>query len=149
MALSSLDWPDRLVGATPHFYLYTIGNVGEGLIAKRRSYAGLQSYLTAPFMESSLRGTYRELAEKIKIYNDKLAHHRQEVAKASLAVKALTIQLGIHRELELDSIPGKPYSENDILRIDNFAEEIATTKINGKLYTLGVPYEPARITSML
>jgi len=25
--------------------------------------------------------------------------------------------------------------------------EIATTKINGKLYTLGVPYEPARITS--
>ena len=98
-------------------------------------------------MESSLRGTYRELAEKIKIYNDKLAHHRQDVAKASLAVKALTIQLGIHRELELDSIPGKPYSENDILRIDNFAEEIATTKINGKLYTLGVPYEPARITS--
>ena len=98
-------------------------------------------------MESSLRGTYRELAEKIKIYNDKLAHHRQDVAKASLAVKALTIQLGIHRELELDSIPGKPYSENDILRIDNFAEEIATTKINGKLYTLGVPYEPARIIS--
>ena len=98
-------------------------------------------------MESSLRGTYRELAEKIKIYNDKLAHHRQDVAKASLAVKALTIKLGIHRELELDSIPGKPYSENDILRIDNFAEEIATTKINGKLYTLGVPYEPARITS--
>ena len=147
VALSSLDWPDRLVGATPHFYLYTIGNVGEGLIAKRRSYAGLQSYLTAPFMESSLRGTYRELAEKIKIYNDKLAHHRQDVAKASLAVKALTIQLGIHRELELDSIPGKPYSENDILRIDNFAEEIATTKINGKLYTLGVPYEPVRITS--
>lgn len=117
------------------------------MIAKRRSYAGLQSYLTAPFMESSLRGTYRELAEKIKIYNDKLAHHRQDVAKASLAVKALTIKLGIHRELELDSIPGKPYSENDILRIDNFAEEIATTKINGKLYTLGVPYEPARITS--
>ena len=98
-------------------------------------------------MESNRRGTYRELAEKIKIYNDKLAHHRQDVAKASLAVKALTIQLGIHRELELDSIPGKPYSENDILRIDNFAEEIATTKINGKLYTLGVPYEPARITS--
>ena len=29
------------------------GNVGEGMIAKRRSYAGLQSYLTPPFMESN------------------------------------------------------------------------------------------------
>ena len=35
VALSNLDWPDRLVGTIPHFYLYTIGNVGEGLIAKR------------------------------------------------------------------------------------------------------------------
>ena len=41
VALSSRDWPDRLVGALPHFYIYTIGNVGEGIIAKRRSYAGL------------------------------------------------------------------------------------------------------------
>ena len=147
VALSSLDWPDRLVGAMPHFYLYTIGNVGESLIAKRRSYAGIQSYLTAPFMESNLRGTYRELAEKIKIYNDKLAHHRPDVDKASLAVKAHSIKLGIHRELELDSIPDKPYSEADILRIDNFAEEIATAKINGQLYTLGIPYEPDRIIS--
>ena len=55
VALSSKDWPDRLIGALPHFYIYTIGNVGEGVIAKRRSYAGLQSYLTPPFMESNVR----------------------------------------------------------------------------------------------
>lgn len=44
----------------PHFYLYSIGNVGEGMMAKRRSYATLQSYLTPPFLESSVRGIYRE-----------------------------------------------------------------------------------------
>ena len=33
VALSSNDWPDRLVGALPHFYIYSIGNVGEGIIA--------------------------------------------------------------------------------------------------------------------
>ena len=43
VALCSNDWPDRLVGAVPHFYLYSIGNVGEGMMAKRRSYATLQS----------------------------------------------------------------------------------------------------------
>ena len=161
VALCSNDWPDRLVGALPHFYIYSIGNVGEGVIAKRRSYAGLQSYLTPPFMESSVRGIYRELMEKIKIYNNKVAAYsnnaegkpdassrvQDDLKKASLAVKALTVKMGIHRELELDSLPDKPYTEEDILRVENFAEELATEKITGQLYTMGVPYESARITS--
>jgi cobaltochelatase CobN len=141
VALSSLDWPDRLVGVTPHFYVYSIGNVGEGIIAKRRSYAGLQSYLTPPFLESSVRGIYRELTEKIKTYNN------APNDKASLAVKAVTVKMGIHRELGLDSVLTVPYTEDQILKVENFAEELATEKITGQLYTMGVPYEPARITS--
>ncbi len=164
VALSSNDWPDRLVGAVPHFYIYSIGNVGEGMIAKRRSYAGLQSYLTPPFMESSVRGIYRELMERIKIYNNTVGacscgeEHDHEHAKkdtrneadlrrASLAVKAATVKLGIHRELGLDSVMNVPYSEEDILRVENFAEELAMEKITGQLYTMGVPYEDMRITS--
>lgn len=143
VALCSNDWPDRLVGALPHFYVYSIGNVGEGMIAKRRSYATLQSYLTPPFLESSVRGIYRELMEKIKIYNN--ATSAKE--KQSLAVKALTIKLGIHRELGLDSLLNNPYTKDEVARIENFAEELATEKITGQLYTMGVPYEPARITS--
>ena len=161
VALSSNDWPDRLVGPLPHFYVYTIGNVGEGIIAKRRSYATLTSYLTPPFMESSVRGMYRELTEALKIY-DHLAEDinerreqgkapdarmEDELKRAAINVKAATVKLGIHRDLELDSIAGKPYSEDDIRRVENFAEELATEKITGQLYTMGVPYEPARITS--
>ena len=161
VALSSNDWPDRLVGPLPHFYVYTIGNVGEGIIAKRRSYATLTSYLTPPFMESSVRGMYRELTEALKIY-DHLAediNERREQGKApdarmeddlkraAINVKAATVKLGIQRDLELDSIAGKPYSEDEIRRVENFAEELATEKITGQLYTMGVPYEPARITS--
>lgn len=161
VALSSYDWPDRLVGALPHFYLYTIGNVGEGIIAKRRAYAGLQSYLTPPFTESKVRGMYQELMQKIESYdhllNSKIngqeeksaekAQNLPEVRKASLAVKAATIRLGIDRDLELDTVPGKPYSEDEILRIENFAEELSTEKIVGQMYTLGVPYSSERIES--
>lgn len=151
VALCSDDWPDRLVGAVPHFYIYSIGNVGEGMIAKRRSYAGLQSYLTPPFMESSVRGIYRELMEKVKIYNAKLGAEKpvtqEELNQASLAVKALTVKLGIHRDLGLDSVLTLPYSEDEVLRIENFAEELATEKITGQLYTMGVPYEKERIVS--
>lgn len=149
VALSNNDWPDRLVGALPHFYVYSIGNVGEGMIAKRRSYAGLQSYLTPPFLESSVRGIYRELMENIKIYNNTVGNNGKEadIRRASLAVKAITVKLGIHRELELDSILATPYPEDDIIRIENFAEELATEKITGQLYTMGIPYEDTRISS--
>lgn len=156
VALCSNDWPDRLVGALPHFYIYSIGNVGEGMIAKRRSYAGLQSYLTPPFMESNVRTVYRELTEAVKTYNNLLpadeqtavsAANREALNRASLAVKKLTVKLGIHRELGLDSILTAPYAEEDIQRIENFAEELANEKITGQLYTMGVPYESARITS--
>ncbi len=151
VALCSNDWPDRLVGAVPHFYVYSIGNVGEGMIAKRRSYAGLQSYLTPPFLESSVRGIYRDLMEKVKVYNTRLGTEggvdAAALEKASLAVKAATVKLGIHRELGLDSVLTVPYTEEDVLRVENFAEELAAEKITGQLYTMGVPYEPERIVS--
>ena len=144
VALCSNDWPDRLVGAVPHFYIYSIGNVGEGMMAKRRSYATIQSYLTPLFLESSVRGIYRELMEKIKIYNNS---HKENKDQESLAVKTLTVKMGIHRDLGLDSIANKPYTEDEIARVENFAEELATEKITGQLYTMGVPYEAERITS--
>ena len=111
VALCSNDWPDRLVGAVPHFYIYSIGNVGEGMMAKRRSYATIQSYLTPPFLESSVRGIYRELMEKIKIYNNSQKENKDQ---ESLAVKTLTVKMGIHRDLGLDSIANKPYTEEVI-----------------------------------
>ena len=167
VALSTHDWADRLVGTMPHFYLYSIANVGEAMIAKRRSYGAIQSYLTAPFMESNLRSTYRDLDKAIQHYNALLwaaasmqqsagksakapalnARQQAEVNKASLAVKALTIQMGIHRSLGLDSVRTRPYSEADIARIEHFAEELSNEKINGRPYVLGEVYTPAHIES--
>ena len=151
-ALCDLDWPDRLVGSVPHLYIYSIGNVGEGMIAKRRGYGVLQSYLTPPFMESNVRGIYRNLTERIKIYNQKAYPEKgtadpREVEKAALSVKELAVSLGMHRELGLDSVLNVPYTEEEILKIENFADELAAEKVTGQLYTMGVPYEAARIES--
>ena len=54
IALSSFDWPDALIGGVPHVYLYIMSNIGEGIIAKRRSYAATVTHLTPPFMEAGL-----------------------------------------------------------------------------------------------
>ena len=136
VALDSNDWSDRLIGTLPHLYIYTISNVGEAMIAKRRTYAELISYLTAPFKESELRNTYRQLSDAIDAYNKKPS------TEGSLKVKALTVKMGIARELGLDSKQmSKPYSANDVARVENYAEELANEKITGKLYTMGVPYD--------
>ena len=149
VALSSSDWPDRLVGCMPHLYLYTIGNVGESLIAKRRTYAGIQSHLTPPFMESNLRGIYQKLDNAIAEY-DKASgkENAKEMTAASLKVKQLSVELGIAAELKLDTADfTQPYTDEELMRIEAFAEEIANEKITGQLYTLGVPYEAERIES--
>lgn len=146
VALSSGDWPDRLIGPLPHLYIYSIGNVGEGVIAKRRAYAALQSYLTPPFLESGVRGIYRDLSAAIQEYNDLLGDEADS-DRAALKVKRLTVALGIHRELRLDSLMTRPYTEAEIARIESFAEELANEKITGALYTMGEPYSPERIRS--
>ena len=55
--------------------------------------------------------------------------------------------MGLHRDLRLDSIVSKPYTEEEIERLANFAEEIATEKINGEFYVTGVPYTADKINS--
>jgi magnesium chelatase subunit H len=59
VGLSDECWPDRLIGELPHVYIYSVNNPSEGSIARRRSYAGLVSYLTPPVEDA---GLYRGLA---------------------------------------------------------------------------------------
>ena len=150
VALSRLDWGDRLVGDLPHFYVYTIANVGEAMTAKRRSYAGLHSYLTPPFMESGVRTTYSGLTSRIEEYDRLLGSDKPDanaLEKASIAVKETAMELGICSELGLDTIPGKAYSESEIAKLGNFAEELVSEKIAGALYVMGEPYEAKYIRS--
>lgn len=145
VALSNNDWPDQLVADTPHFYYYTIGNIGESVMAKRRSYATTVSYLTPAFNESGARGLYSELHQSVHKYYDASSDAERE--RIALEIKDYAMKLGLHRDLRLDSIPGKAYTAEEIERIDNFAEEISTEKVNASLYTTGEAYSPERLRS--
>lgn len=142
-ALGSSDWPDRLVGTMPHIYVYSTSNVGEAMMAKRRSYAGIVNYLTPPFMESNVRGIYKNLADAITNFNH--AKTEKDSTRAAQLVRKHTLELGIHRELRIDST--RAFTPEDILRIENFAEELANEKITGALYVMGTPYSDSHITS--
>lgn len=150
VALGEGDWPDMLIGDMPHIYLYSIGDVGEAMTAKRRSYAGILSHLTPAFTESGIRGQYKELEEAIgRYYKAQAAGDSAQSSELSEKVKKLTVGMGIHRDLRLDSLRSGGYTGDEIARIDRFAEELSNEKITGENYTLGKAYRPERIESSI
>lgn len=68
VGLSSECWPDRLIGELPNLYIYSVNNPSEGTIARRRSYAGLVSYLTPPIESAGLYKGLATLKELISSY---------------------------------------------------------------------------------
>ncbi len=139
IALSNKDWTDAIIGILPHFYIYTIGNVGEGMIAKRRSYAVTNTYLTPPFLEGEEYGDLHDLHEKIhKYYDQKDGLYKDATEKI---IRQLFYKLGMFKDLSMDSVPNKVLTLEEIIRIGNLVEEIRNEKITGGLYTLGEPYE--------
>jgi magnesium chelatase subunit H len=99
VGLSERCWPDRLIGALPHIYLYSVNNPSEGTIAKRRSSAELISYLTPP-IESA--GLYRELAslkELLAAYRQAVREEERAQLYAAIEEQAQTLNLDPTRQM--------------------------------------------------
>ncbi|MDE7345496.1 MAG: cobaltochelatase subunit CobN, partial [Muribaculaceae bacterium] len=138
--LSQAAWAEVLVGNRPHFYFYTTGNVGEAIIAKRRSHAVIVTHLTPPYVESGLRQKYNALIENI---HAAIA----DPSRNSTSLKRQIISLGFHRDLKLDSTFSGTYTIEDLKRIDSFVEELANEKITGAYYVMGEPYSSEDMTT--
>ena len=125
------DWSQQLIGSTPHFYYYTTSNIGEAIIAKRRSNAVLLTYLTPPYAESGMRQKYNAL------HNDL---HKALTGAAMPALKQRIMKEGLHRVLGIDSTLTKALTHEELERIDSHVEELMNEKMQGAYYTLGQPY---------
>ena len=135
VALSGYDWSDALIGIIPHFYIYTISNVGEGIIAKRRSYATTLSYLTPPFMESEVTGDLKKLSDKLTAFVGAKGAVREQYRKS---IGQLVLQLDLHTDLRLDDTGN--YNDETIFNLSNHVEEVRNSKVTGGLYTIGEAY---------
>jgi cobaltochelatase CobN len=140
VALSNYDWPDVLIGDMPHFYIYTINNIREAIIAKRRSYATLISHLTPPFMSGGLYDELSAIHEKIHACinagdNKLLRKQYQE------SIIVLVKKKQIDRELKISNL--KKLDKDTLLRIHNYIHELESSKVNRGLYVLGRKYSNA------
>lgn len=139
IALSDYDWTDPLIGTTPHNYVYTISNIGEAMIAKRRSYTATQSHLTPPFIKAGAEGAQQQLIQTLDHWSQAKGAIKEQYAQTA---KKLVVQEGIHQELELNDDLSKPYSDDEMMQISGFLAQLNTEKIPGALYTLGKGYSP-------
>lgn len=137
IALSSFDWTDALIGNTPHFYVYTISNVGEAMIAKRRSYATTLSYLTPPLMEG---GVYDELGALEQQLHKFAALEEKTLQQAyAKTISERARKLSLYKDLGLQD-EAKDLTVEQCRQLANLVEEIANEKVTGGLYTLGNAY---------
>ena len=135
------DWSQQLVGPTPHFYYYTTSNIGEAIIAKRRSNAVLLTYLTPPYAESGMRQKYNALHNDIhKALNIGTAVANSSLFTLHSSLKRRIVKEGLHRTLGIDSTLSKPLTQEELERIDSHVEELMNEKMQGAYYTLGQPY---------
>lgn len=141
VALSQYDWADALIGELPHFYVYTMSNVGEAIIAKRRSYATIISHLTAPFKESGLYSELKSLSDLVGQFDQvqgSVQRQLQQHINQLLVQQALLIDLSLS-ESQL-ALPPESWSTEVLLPLTQYLETVAVAKISSGLYTLGKAY---------
>lgn len=136
VGLSDHDWSDALIGETPHSYLYTMSNVGEAIIAKRRSYATIVSHLTPPFREGGAQAGAKQLADRLQAWDSaESAALKAEYAK-DVQREAVALKLNEDLGLPADSA----WSADQLHTLADHLETVENAKITAGLYTLGTAY---------
>ncbi|HXD32479.1 MAG TPA: cobaltochelatase subunit CobN [Pyrinomonadaceae bacterium] len=93
VGMSGECWPDRLIGALPNIYIYSVNNPSEGSIAKRRSYAELISYLTPPIENAGLYKDLATLKELVMAYRQ--TNDEQEMARIFESIEHYSSELNL------------------------------------------------------
>jgi magnesium chelatase subunit H len=111
VGLSDACWPDRLIGELPNVYIYSVNNPSEGTIAKRRSYAGLISYLTPPIANAGLYKGLASLKEMIGNYRRATDETDREQLFAAIQQhsRELNFSLSETEEIALGARTSRPH----------------------------------------
>ena len=109
-----------------------MSNIGEGIIAKRRSYAATVTHLTPPFMEAGLYEDLRPLRDRLNSFRN--AAPGPVRAEHARTIRRMAESMDLHVDLGLDS--GADWSEDDYFRLSNHVETIDGSKVvQGLLHT--------------
>lgn len=141
VGMSSLCYPDKLIGSTPNIYYYAANNPSEATIAKRRSYAGTISYLTPPAENAGLYKGLKELSELVASYQGQKNTGRAGGIVNSIVELARQVNMDKDVALPDGDAKGMSEEERDLLvgKIYKKLIEIESRLLPSGLHTIGKP----------
>ena len=137
VGLSSSCYPDASLASIPNFYPYHIGIVGEGIQAKRRSWATLLDHIPPSLDEA---GAYESLAvidEALKEYSQAKQMRPAQVPSLAARVFELAEKANMTEDLGLTREDFEKDSEAVIDRIHIWMGDIKFSAVKDGLHIFG------------
>ncbi len=149
LALSAHCYPDIAIMDLPNIYPYIINNPGEGVQAKRRSYACVVDYLI-PVMTGAER--YEHLATldaRLLEYMQMAAMNPAQLPILARAIWELTVASHLDRDLEIDEAGAFADFDAFARRLHSYISDLADTAISDGLHILGEAPTGAQLVEFL
>ncbi len=135
LVLSLKDWPEALIAPVPHLYIYSVDNIGEAMMAKRRTYATMVSHLTPPYSDSELYGDLKDIAGMLHKYKGLGEGNLKDTYKKKIL--KIIDSLGLDKDLELTKEEVAALSDETVEDIHHYIHEVEGEKITMGLHTFG------------
>lgn len=144
IGLSSGCFGDICIGGVPHLYIYNISILGEGIQAKRRSYACILDHLIPSMDQADTYGELTDLDEAIDAY-----YHAQQARPAQLPelierVFDLAEGLKLFTDLKTDRAAMAADPETGIGLLHRWVSKLKTSMVRDGLHIFGQPPEGER-----
>ncbi len=138
VVLSQKDWAETLITPIPHLYIYTIDNIGEAMMAKRRTYATMLSHLTPALDEAGVYDEFEEIARVFKNYSTIPDGQLKEATRDK--IRAFADTLNLDKDLGLDKGKIAEMNDDTVEMIGEYVNHMKREKITIGLHTYGVSY---------
>ncbi|MDD6047004.1 MAG: cobaltochelatase subunit CobN [bacterium] len=145
VGLSCACYPNICVDHMPHFYIYHMGIVGEGIQAKRRTAAGILEHLP-PSMDDA--GVYDKLADVEGALKEYQAAKQARIGQTAVLQKRildLAEAADLLKDLRMSREAFEAAPEACIDKIHVWMEELKNSAVTDGLHIFGEPPEKGKL----
>lgn len=151
------DWPAIVIGDMPVVYIYNVGGISEGSIAKRRGNCVIVDHATPAIVDAGLYGNLTTLHDKIHLYSEADANNDSIKSDYRDSITELYDSLGFEAdpnlEVSVDELAAMTEDEFEAFvvtgKVHNYLHELASKNMWCGLHTLGINLEGEELTDMV
>ena len=148
IGLSSGCFGDICIGGIPHLYIYNISILGEGMQAKRRSYACILDHLIPSMDDSDTYGGLTDLDEAIDGYYHARQARPAQVPALLERIFTLAEELKVTTDLKLSRADLEADPETGVGCLHRWVSRIKTSLVRDGLHIYGQAPEGTQLDNL-